>query len=74
MVYAENKIKIPDQLNQVRFMMKARHDKDVINYIGVVYTETKIELLRPIWSFIVYDENNIRQWHDRLYRCGLRWN
>ena len=30
-------------------MMKTRQDNDVIDCIGVVYTETEIELSGPIW-------------------------
>ena len=38
-------------------MMKTKQDKDMIEYIGMVYTETKTKLLGPIWPCVVYDEN-----------------
>ena len=44
----------------------------MIDRMGLVYTEIKIELLEPIWSGVVCDENQINQWHDQSYRCGLR--
>ena len=38
-------------------MTTTRHDNDVTDCIGVVYSETKIEQSRPIWSGAVYDKS-----------------
>lgn len=37
-------------------MTKTRQDKDVIDCIGLVYTEKYIELSKPIRPSMVYDE------------------
>ena len=37
--------------------MKTRQDKDVTDYIGVVYTEIETELLGPIGLCAIYDKN-----------------
>ena len=42
--------------------------------IGVVHAEIKIELLGLIWSSVVCDENQTKQWRDRSYKSGLHWN
>ena len=39
------KLSCYDQPNQVQSMMKTRQDNDVIDSIGVVYVETKTELV-----------------------------
>ena len=44
------------------------------DYIGVVYIEIEIKLLRPIELGAVCYENQIGQRHDRLYRYGLHRN
>lgn len=61
-----------DWLDQVQFVTKTRHDKDVTDYIGVVYTEIETKLLGPIGLCAIYYKNQIGQQHARLYRCGLR--
>ena len=55
------KLSCHDQLDQVQFMTKIRKDNDVFDHIGLVYVEIEIELSRPIWQGVVYDENKIEQ-------------
>ena len=45
----------------------------MIDRIGLVHTETKIEFLGPIWLSEVSDENHTRQRYDWLYKCVLFW-
>ena len=45
-------------------MTKTIPDNDVINYIGMVYVETTIELSGPIESSAMCYKNHVRQWHD----------
>ena len=40
--------------------MKTRQDNNVTNHMSLVYAEIKIEILRPIWPGVIYDENQIR--------------
>ena len=49
-----------DQSNRVLSITKTRQDNDVIGFIGVVYIENDIELLRSIRPGIVYDQNLTR--------------
>lgn len=42
------------------------------NYIDLVYAKTKIELPGHIWPSVICEGNQMRKWHDRLYKCGLR--
>lgn len=42
-------------------MIKKRQDNYVTDCIGLVYVETKTELLGPIEPSVVYYENKIRQ-------------
>ena len=51
--------------------MKTKQDNDLIDCIGVIYAETKIELSGPIKLSVVCYQNQTRQWHDRSYRYGL---
>ena len=37
--------------------MKTKHDNDVTDHIDLVYAETKIEMLGPIWPSTICDEN-----------------
>ena len=55
-----------------RSMIKTSQDNIVTDHIGLVYVETKIELLGPIWRGAICDENQRRQWRNRLYKCDLR--
>lgn len=41
--------------------MKTRHDKNVTDYIGVIYAKTEIELSGPIELSAVCYENKTRQ-------------
>ena len=43
----------------VSIVTKTRHDNDMTNRKGPVYAKTEIELLEPIWSGAVCDENRI---------------
>ena len=54
-------------------MMKTTQDNEVIDCIGVVFTEIETKLLRPIEPSVVCDENQIGQRHDRSYKSGLCW-
>ena len=45
----------------------------MINGIGAVYVENKIELSWSIRMGAVYDENEKGQQRDQLYRCCLQW-
>ena len=56
--------------------METRQDNDMIDYTDAIYAQNEIELLGPIWSGAVYDENQIRLRCDQSYRCGLhlKWN
>ena len=55
-------------------MTKTKQDNDVIDLIGLVYTKKNIELSRPIWLAVVYEENQTIQWCDQLYMCHLHRN
>lgn len=44
-------------LDQVSCVTKAKYDNNVIDHIGLVYAEIEIELSRPIWLGVGYDEN-----------------
>ena len=48
----------------VSIVTKTRHDNDMTNRKGPVYAKTEIELLEPIWSGAVCDENRIGEWSD----------
>lgn len=52
---------------------KTKQDNDVSNHIGAVYDKNEIELSWPIGPGDVCDKNQIGQWYDWLYRCGLCW-
>ena len=60
-----------DQSKRVWFVKKTSQDNIVIDCIGLVYTETKIELSGPIWSGAVCDKNQTGQWRDCLYKYDL---
>ena len=59
-----SKLNYRDLSNQVQFVMKTKQDNGVANHIGATYIENKIDLLWPIRSGTVYDENKIRQQRD----------
>lgn len=40
--------------------MKIKQENDVADLIGLIYIETKTELLGRIWSSGVYDEHQTR--------------
>lgn len=50
---------------------KTKHDKDMIDRIGAIYTENKTELLLPIRPSVVYGENHKRQRRDQTYKYSL---
>ena len=54
--------------------MKTRHDNNVIDRIGAIYAENETELSWPIRPDAVYEENQMGQWHDWLYKSGLHQN
>ena len=47
-------------------------DNNVTNSKGVIFTKYDIELSRPFGQCVIYDEDEIGQWHDLLYRFALR--
>ena len=49
--------------------MKSRHENDMTNHIGLVFIKTKIELLGPISSSGVCDEN--QKDNDLTDRVGV---
>ena len=57
-------------------MTKTRHDNDMTNHTIVDYTKNETEQSWSIEQGVVYDENQIGQQYDRLYRCGIhqKWN
>ena len=44
----------------------------VIGRRGAMCAENYIKISWPIKLAIIYDENQIGQWHDQSYKCGLR--
>ena len=40
---------------------------------GTVYAENETELSWSIRPSVDCDENHIKQWCDKSYKCGLRW-
>ena len=70
---SKTKLSSRDQLNRVWSMTKTRLDNDVVDHIGLFYAKTKTELWGPIWSDVIYDENQIGQQCDQSYRYVLRW-
>lgn len=53
-------------------MMKNKQENVVTDCTGVVYTENETELSWSIEPSAVCDENQIGQWKDQSYKCGLR--
>ena len=58
------KLNCYDLFDHVQFVMKTKQDNGVANHIGAIYIENEIDLLWPIRSGPVYDENKIRQQRD----------
>ena len=53
----KTKLSFHNRLDWVQFMTKKRVANDVVDLIGLVYSETEIELWGLIWLGMVYDEN-----------------
>ena len=51
------KLNCHDWSGKVRYLRKMTQDNDVIDRIGVVYTENETELPWSIRQYVVYDEN-----------------
>ena len=51
------KLSFRDWSDYMRSMIKTRHDNDMMDHIGAVYTKMEIELLWLIGSSVVCDEN-----------------
>lgn len=51
------KLTCRDQLDRAQFVTKTKQDNNMIDHIGLIYTETEIKLLGPIWSGAIYFEN-----------------
>ena len=58
------KLSCHDWSDWVWSVTKTRQDNDMTNHVGLLYTKIKIELLGPIWSGVVYDENHKGQWRN----------
>ena len=55
----------------MHFVSKTRLDNDMTDLISLLYFKTENELLGPIWTGAVYDENQTGQWPDQSYKYGL---
>lgn len=54
------KLSLGEQLDRIQSLIKTKHDNDVIDHVGLVYAKIEIKLSKPIWTSVVYDENQIR--------------
>ena len=66
------KLNYYDQSDGVQSMMKTRHDNDVIDHIGAIYTEIGTELWWSIIQDVVNHEKETGQRCDQSYWCELR--
>ena len=55
----------------MRSITKTKQDNYMIDCTSVISIEYNTEVSRKIGLCAVYDEDEIGQWHDRLYRCDL---
>lgn len=53
----KTKLTYRDQLDRAQFVTKTKQDNNMIDRIGLIYAESEIELLGPIWSGAIYFEN-----------------
>ena len=53
------------------FFIKTKHDNYMADRIDMIYAKNDFELSWSIWPGAICHENQIEQWHDRLYRCSL---
>ena len=53
-------------------LIKTRHDNDMIDNIGMVYSEIETELSWPFGLGVECNENHIGQRPERFYKCNLR--
>ena len=51
------KLSYCDRLDRVWSITKNKEDNYVTNHVSLVHIETETELLGPIWSCAIYDEN-----------------
>ena len=58
------KLSYRDWLNQMRYVMKTKHDNDLTDRIGAVYVKNYTEFLGLI-------EKETEQWCDWSDQCGL---
>lgn len=56
-VYAKSRLNYRDLLDCVQSMMKIKQDNNMIDYIGMVYIETKTKLLGSIESGVTCYQN-----------------
>ena len=49
----------------MRFLAKTKQDSDVTERTSVVYAKNGIKLSWLIRSSVLYEENQIGQWHDQ---------
>lgn len=64
------KLSYCDRLDQMRFVMKTKHDNDLTNRISAVYIENYTELSRPIRLGTIYTKMR-EQRCDQSDKSGL---
>ena len=60
-----------DRSDQVWYVMKTKHDNDMIDRIGLIYVEIETELLGPSWPDVICCENQIGERCGQSYKCIL---
>ena len=58
------KLRVYNWSNSVQSMAKTRHDNDMTDHLGLLYTKNETELSWPIQQGKVYDEDRIGERHD----------
>ena len=68
---SKSKLNYHYQSIRMRSITKTKQDNYMIDYTSVISVEYNTEVSRKIGLCAVYDEDEIGQWRDRLYRCDL---
>ena len=68
------KLNYRDISNRVQYVTKTKQDNNMIDRIGAVYTENKIEQLWLIGPSAAYNKNQTGQQYDKSYRYSLLQN
>ena len=68
------KLNYRDISNRVQYVTKTKQDNNMIDRIGAVYTENKIEQLWLIGPSTTYNKNQTGQQYDKSYRYSLLQN